>query len=182
MTVEEVARAAGVSKQTVFNYFPVKEDLVFDRVDEVEQLMIAAVQDRPAGTTLVAAFRALTTGFWTRIAQLRDERPQGDFFRLLYQSPELQAYARELGAGITTRLAEVIRQQVGASPDDPRPQVVAIALAAAHHSVLEFAQRRIVAGEHPRDFMPELLAAIHHAYGVLEAGLTTYPSTSGETS
>lgn len=62
MTVEEVARAAGVSEQTVFNYFPAKEDLVFDRVDEVEQLMIAAVQDRPADTTLVAASRALTTG------------------------------------------------------------------------------------------------------------------------
>lgn len=33
VAVAEVARAAGVSTMTVFNYFPRKEDLFLDRID-----------------------------------------------------------------------------------------------------------------------------------------------------
>src|SRR5262249_615740 len=46
VSVERVAREAGVSKQTVFNYFPSKELLVFDRADEVRTIMVAALRDR----------------------------------------------------------------------------------------------------------------------------------------
>ena len=34
-TVADVAAAADVSVKTVFNYFPAKEDLFFDRADEI---------------------------------------------------------------------------------------------------------------------------------------------------
>src|SRR5436853_609935 len=43
VTVAEVARAAEVSEQTVFNYFPTKEDLVFDRDAEVEESLVRLV-------------------------------------------------------------------------------------------------------------------------------------------
>src|ERR1700733_683982 len=40
VTVSEIARIVGVSEKTVFNYFPTKESLVFDRADEgVERLV-----------------------------------------------------------------------------------------------------------------------------------------------
>ena len=44
VTVAQVARAADVSEQTVFNYFPTKEDLVYWRLQsfEDELLRIAA--------------------------------------------------------------------------------------------------------------------------------------------
>ena len=32
VTVAEVARAADVAEKTVYNYFPTKEDLVYDRL------------------------------------------------------------------------------------------------------------------------------------------------------
>ena len=35
VTVAEIARAAEVSEQTVFNYFPTKEELVFWRLGDV---------------------------------------------------------------------------------------------------------------------------------------------------
>src|SRR2546423_9245169 len=34
VTVGEIAREAGVSEKTVFNYFPTKEDIFFDEVPE----------------------------------------------------------------------------------------------------------------------------------------------------
>ncbi|WP_326640923.1 TetR/AcrR family transcriptional regulator [Streptosporangium sp. NBC_01755] len=46
VTVAEVARAADVSVNTVFNYFGTKEDLLFDRQEEVEDLPSRVVRER----------------------------------------------------------------------------------------------------------------------------------------
>ncbi len=175
VTVGDVARAAGVSRQTVFNHFPNKEDLVFDRAPEVEAMMVAALRDRAPGSSYVDAFRLLTRAFWERIIALPADRPQGGFFAIVDGSPHLQAYARELGARIVARLAEAIREDAGAAPDDPRPKLVAAALATAHQSVLDVAGPRIAAGEHPRAFVPALLDAADAAYDLLEGGIGGYP-------
>ena len=49
VTVAEVAEAANVSKMTVFNYFPRKEELFFDRGAEAIELTEAAIRDRAPG-------------------------------------------------------------------------------------------------------------------------------------
>jgi Bacterial regulatory proteins, tetR family len=36
VAMAQIARAAGVSEQTFYNYFPTKESLVFDRADRFE--------------------------------------------------------------------------------------------------------------------------------------------------
>ncbi|MBP2048736.1 AcrR family transcriptional regulator [Streptomyces griseochromogenes] len=43
VTVTEVARAAGVSAMTVFNYFPRKQDLFLDRIPEAVETFGEAV-------------------------------------------------------------------------------------------------------------------------------------------
>ncbi len=174
VSVESVARAAGVSKQTVFNYFPTKEDLVFDRAQEVQAIMVAALRERGAKSP-VDAFRELTRAFWSRIESLSDDRPQASFFRISQSTPSLRAYSRELGARVVAALAEELRVQAGASPDDPIPRVVAGALGSAHYSVFEIAHARILAGESPREFMGELLDRADRAYDLLEAGLRGWP-------
>lgn len=50
VTVAEVADAARVSVNTAFNYFPTKEDLFFDRQDEVVQRLAGAVRGRGPGS------------------------------------------------------------------------------------------------------------------------------------
>ncbi|MDA0161456.1 TetR family transcriptional regulator [Solirubrobacter ginsenosidimutans] len=42
VTVADIAAAADVSKKTVFNYFPAKEDLFFDAEDAVRDALVAA--------------------------------------------------------------------------------------------------------------------------------------------
>src|SRR5215472_15988244 len=56
VSVAEIAREAEVSEATVFNYFPTKEELVYNRLEAFEQEMLAAVRDRPEGESIAAAF------------------------------------------------------------------------------------------------------------------------------
>src|SRR5919198_2957348 len=56
VSVAEVARAADVSVATVFNYFPTKEDLVYDRMEAFEEALLAAIRERAAGESVLAAF------------------------------------------------------------------------------------------------------------------------------
>src|SRR5919199_3377642 len=57
VTVAQIARAAEVSEQTVFNYFPTKEDLVYWRLGSFEDELLASIRDRTPGEAAVAAFR-----------------------------------------------------------------------------------------------------------------------------
>jgi AcrR family transcriptional regulator len=59
VTVAQIAEAARVSVKTVFNYFPSKEDLFFDRADEVRDVLLAALRDRPADLPMLESLRAV---------------------------------------------------------------------------------------------------------------------------
>src|SRR4029077_7584745 len=55
VTIAQVADAAGGSKMTVTNYFPRKEDLVFDRAGHIIGGLAQAVRDRRPGEGLLDA-------------------------------------------------------------------------------------------------------------------------------
>src|SRR5262245_10030705 len=55
VTVAEVADAAGVSANTIFNYFSTKEELFFDRSAEVEDAPSRIVRERRAGESVIDA-------------------------------------------------------------------------------------------------------------------------------
>src|SRR5262252_7388777 len=57
VTIAQVAEAAGVSKMTVTNYFPRKEDLVFDRAANIIGGLAAAIASRNPGESLLDAAR-----------------------------------------------------------------------------------------------------------------------------
>src|SRR6266487_6763380 len=97
VTVAEIAAAADVSKMTVFNYFPRKEDLFFDRQEEHEEAFAAAVRNRPAGTSVLAAVRAMLIDAIDRrlpIGGVLDGIPI--FWQVVLDSPALLARAREM--------------------------------------------------------------------------------------
>jgi AcrR family transcriptional regulator len=115
VTVEEIAAAANVSKVTVFNYFPRKEDLLFDRDEEMRQLLREALANKPKGQSPIDALRGL-------VDQLREQKnpfARVDsrtvrFWRVVAASPSLQARLREAGDEAVEWLA---RELAGPKPD-----------------------------------------------------------------
>jgi AcrR family transcriptional regulator len=63
VTVAEIARAAEVSEQTVYNYFSTKEALVLDEDEAYTAHFAAMVRDRPAGMPVIEAVRQEAVGF-----------------------------------------------------------------------------------------------------------------------
>src|SRR3954452_11717265 len=59
VTLSEIAAAAEVSIKTIFNHFGSKEELYFDRADELREAVIAAIVERDQGTTVLEGLHAL---------------------------------------------------------------------------------------------------------------------------
>lgn len=57
---------------------------------------------------------------------------------------------------------------------DLRPHVAACALTSVYDAVFLATQRHIVAGHHPRRFLPSVLAEADRAYGMLGVSLGPY--------
>src|SRR3954451_5430780 len=55
VTVAQIASAADVSEQTVFNHFRTKEDLVYRQLEAFEADLLAAIRERGAGESVLAA-------------------------------------------------------------------------------------------------------------------------------
>ncbi len=59
VTVDEIAAAADVGRMTVFNHFPRKEDMFFDRDEEVRELVRDALRQRGPRVAPIKALRLL---------------------------------------------------------------------------------------------------------------------------
>ena len=57
VAVIDVARAAEVSEQTVYNHFPTKEHLVLDRDEELRDRLVECIRARSSGTSPAGAIR-----------------------------------------------------------------------------------------------------------------------------
>ena len=174
VSVAEVARAADVSEQTVFNYFPTKEDLVFERMDMFEHELLAAVRNRPEGEPALHAFvRFILNRSKTAMAG-DGKRRVAELTRLVTASPSLMSRERQIVAQYTDALAALLAEETGAAPDDIEPRLAAEAMMAFHRSLIDFARRRALSRKGGADLAAEIRSAGEHALAFLEDGLGEY--------
>ena len=149
VTSADVATAAGVAVQTVFNHFGSKEDLFFDgRTPWVEGLA-DAVTRRPAGVEPMAALRRyLDADLVALFAQ--DERPENrSYLEVLDRSPALQARELSLVELAAHRLADALQEAARSDGLDAADPVRAEALDRLAASLFLVAGRALVL-EHRR--------------------------------
>jgi AcrR family transcriptional regulator len=173
VTVADVARAAGVSEKTVFNYFPAKEDLVFNEGQARRDALIDAIRTRPPGASLVEPFRRQTEELIARVERGEDPRIVA-IPRLVAGSTALRerlfiGWEREAAV-----LTPVIAEETGSAPDDLVSAVVARSLAWTNRLVFRAAFNRLIAGEDQHALAADLREQARRAYDQLEHGLRGY--------
>ncbi|MFC9230069.1 TetR/AcrR family transcriptional regulator [Streptomyces decoyicus] len=150
VTIAEVAAAAEVSVNTLYNYYEAKEDLVLPPDQASPQRLADIVRARQPGES---AARAV-------LDRLRDELRRRDrsvgltagfgrVFDMMRAAPTLTARLEDLGRQMTDALATVLAEETGAAPDDQLPRLVASQIGWFHSLVYAEIARRIVAGEKP---------------------------------
>src|SRR5213595_1006213 len=115
VTVAEIARAADVSEQTVFNYFPTKEDLVYWRLESFEEELLSTVRNRAPGESVLAAFgrfMLVQRGLLASDDPAARERLT-NITTMIVESPALLARERQVFAAYTASLAELIAAEPG---------------------------------------------------------------------
>ena len=165
VTVADVAEAAGVSEKTVFNYFPTKEDLFFDEVDEREAALLTAVRDRRPGESVPAALRRHQLGDCGRMCSAGFAA----FARLIEESPALRLKELEVMGRLQRSLTAALEQELACSAIEAR--VAATLLVGVHWQFFVTARERALAGRFGPAAARRLRADLERAYELLEHGL-----------
>jgi AcrR family transcriptional regulator len=142
VTVEEVAVAANVSKMTVFNYFPRKEDLFFDRTDDAGALLRNALDNR-GRRSAIAALRALAHDLVEQGHPVtKVNRDVAASWKVVADSPALRARAFDLLDELERELGHGLAVNVDAPADDPTARLIAATLLGAWRVAFGDALRR----------------------------------------
>jgi AcrR family transcriptional regulator len=114
VSVREIAEAVDVSTTTLMNHFPTKEALVFDRDDEIEQSLVAAVVDRGPKVSVLDALRAYTR----KRASFAVPARLAAFMKLVDDTPALADYWQKMWMRHERVLARVLAKDLGRREND----------------------------------------------------------------
>ncbi|MFG2327776.1 TetR/AcrR family transcriptional regulator [Streptomyces sp. NBC_01723] len=181
VTVAEVAEAANVSVNTVYNYFPAKEDLFLDRSKGVIDRLSRWVRGRGAGES--AAYAVLR--------ELRDEvesvSPRvglmdgyAGFMKVVHESPALRSRMWAIGQEVLVNLEETLREETGAAADDPLPALMAGQINWLHGTVMMGIGQRMVAGGKPAQVSREMLLLLDEMEELLSEKVLNYAVRGAE--
>jgi mycofactocin system transcriptional regulator len=136
VSVDDVARAAGIARRTLFRYYPSKNAIPwgnFDaHLDRMRDLLDQVEPDVPIGAALRAALLAFNN-FDEHETERHRQR-----MRVILQTAALQAYSMTMYAGWRDVVAAFVSRRLAGRPGDLVPQTVAwtmlgVALSAYEH-------------------------------------------------
>jgi len=124
--VDEIAAAADVGRMTVFNHFPRKEDMFFDRDEEGREALRSALRQRNPGISPLETLRLLAHGLVADDSPyMRFSAGSQGFIATIEGSETLKARARAIRDEIAQLLAAELAHSAGREVDDSDAQLAA---------------------------------------------------------
>lgn len=150
VTVDEIAKAAGMSRRTFFRYFGSKEELLLGRYQVAADRLADALAARPTDESLWESLRRALDVAADYFDDPALSVQTGGNEKIIQTYPSLRAGLSQRLAGLKDRWTEIIRDRTGREAvDDPYPAMIAgsavAALEAAKRAWLACGQSRTLA-------------------------------------
>jgi len=130
VTVAQIAAAADVSQQTVFNYFPTKESMFFDRAEPTTNAVANAVRQRGSGSLVEAVVQSMADeihpGRWEALDEAGQLHLFRRFCRVATGSATLVAARFADFPRFIDEVSIALAQRIGAQPGDPEVQLATV--------------------------------------------------------
>ena len=121
-TMTDIANAASIGRKTLFNYFPNKADIVWNRFNRQLKDLTSALEKAPADIVSTdAVVAAVLSGLHTYPAALPIMRAE---VTLIQAVPALQSYAYMQGQPWRDAITHFIADREGLDPKDTLPEVL----------------------------------------------------------
>ncbi len=178
VSIADIAQTVDVSDQTVYNYFPAKEDLVLDRAEEIRKRYVQIVSDRPSGTSPATALQTVAREDIERHRHVDLDQARGEFSALCISSPNIRRFALE----VRDRQVETIAAAITATCPTIHPAIVhahASALISVFQMISDHLGRSVLAGTSPVAVADELLPAVEAVFSDLDSHFRTLVPPAG---
>ncbi|KIF76738.1 TetR family transcriptional regulator [Streptomyces sp. 150FB] len=175
VTIAEIAEAADISVNTVYNYFPAKEDLFLDRASGLTGRLSRFVRGREPGES---AAEAVFAGLYELIEAVSPTTGLVEgydlFMKVVHDSHTLKSRLLYLQQEIVDDLARTLREETGAGDDEMLPTLVAGQLAWANGTVMGWIGGRMAAGGVPAEVSREALGLLGEVEELLSEKVRKY--------
>ncbi|MFW8609050.1 TetR/AcrR family transcriptional regulator [Rhizobium beringeri] len=172
VTVDEIAATADVGRMTVFNHFPRKEDMFFDRDEEGREMLREALRQRDPSVSPIETLRLLAHRLVAEESPyVRFSAGSQGFFETIEASDTLKARARAIRDEIAHVVTAALAECVGRKPDDPDAHLAAGLLLATWTVGFIQAHRTFRQGQDTAEAKAVFLAAVDKGTTGLNAAL-----------
>ncbi|MFD5294570.1 TetR/AcrR family transcriptional regulator [Streptomyces mutabilis] len=175
VTVAEVADAANVSVNTVYNYFPAKEDLFLDRSKGVIDRLSRWVRGRRDGESAArAVLRELREEVETVSPRIGLMDGYAEFMKVIQDSPALRSRMWAIGQEVLLDLERTLREETGSADDDMTPALMAGQINWLHGTVMATIGQRMLAGGKPSEVSRDVLVLLDEMEELLSGRVLNY--------
>jgi AcrR family transcriptional regulator len=178
--VVDVAEACGVSEKTVYNYFPTKESLILDRWDATMASLRNGLSN-PALSPVQAALQILAdelAGLITWLTAQTEPVAACTLFQrfgtMIRTTPALRAHQHDVTEQLIRLTAEILAGRTGTHPEDPEPQIAAIALIGLWSVQSESLRRNLNSAHVPAAIHQVVTDDVERAAHLIDSGLHSF--------
>lgn len=131
VTIDEIAAEADVGRMTAFNHFPRKEDMFFDRDEEIRTTLAEALRQRKSAESPLESLRLLAHRLVAEKRPYLQFSPESQgFIAIIKGSETLKARARAIRDEVANGMASELAHGAGRDENDADAQLAAALLLA----------------------------------------------------